>query len=96
MKTASIVELKSRLSSYLAAVKRGEEVIIREHNRPIARLVPLLAEVDNDAEEQALISAGVINPPRRRRLPASFWQEARPHLSEARAAQAVRDERDED
>src|SRR3989441_119748 len=36
LKTANISELKSRLSSYLADVQRGEEIIVRDRNRPRA------------------------------------------------------------
>ena len=41
MKKASISILKSQLSQYLDAVKAGEEVIVTERGRPIARLSPL-------------------------------------------------------
>ncbi len=33
-------ELKNRLSEYLAHVKAGEEIIITEHKKPVARIVP--------------------------------------------------------
>jgi len=38
MKKASISILKARLSRYLDAVKSGEEVIVTERGRPVARL----------------------------------------------------------
>jgi len=41
MTTASISILKTHLSHYLDAVKSGEEVIVTERGRPIARLAPL-------------------------------------------------------
>lgn len=34
-------EAKTRLSSLLAAVERGEEVVIARNNQPIAKLVPV-------------------------------------------------------
>lgn len=34
-------ELKAKLSSYLAAVRRGETVIVCDRHTPIARLVPV-------------------------------------------------------
>ena len=34
----SIVDVKARLSEYLAAVSQGETVVICRHNRPVAEL----------------------------------------------------------
>ena len=39
MITAGIREVKSRLSSLLAAVRSGEEVLITDRGRPVARIV---------------------------------------------------------
>ena len=36
-----IAELKARLSEYLARVQDGEEIVVTDHGRPVARLVPL-------------------------------------------------------
>jgi prevent-host-death family protein len=41
MKSVKIAELKDRLSEHLRAVERGDEVIVTDRNRPIARIVPL-------------------------------------------------------
>lgn len=40
MKTATVANAKSHLSSLLADVEAGEEIIITRRERPIARLVP--------------------------------------------------------
>lgn len=62
-------ELKNRLSAHLDRVKDGEEIVVTEHGRPIARLSPLEADVDRMT---TLIDAGVVRPPQvsDRRLPA--------------------------
>ena len=39
MKTTTVSQLKMSLSAYLRQVKTGEEVLITEHGRPIARLL---------------------------------------------------------
>jgi prevent-host-death family protein len=44
MKKAKVSELKARLSSYLAEVRKGETLIVCERATPIARLVPLEGE----------------------------------------------------
>ena len=46
MKSAKVSELKAHLSAYLAAVRRGETVIVCDRNTPIARLVPYDEERD--------------------------------------------------
>ena len=96
MRTANVSELKSRLSSYLAYVQQGEEIIVRDRNRPIARIVPLVAGGGDEIEEASLVAAGVIKLPAKDTLPVSFWNWKGGKISEKRAAKAVRDGRDED
>lgn len=36
-----IRELKARLSEYLRLAAEGEEIIVTQHRRPVARLVPM-------------------------------------------------------
>jgi len=43
MKTVKIAELKDKLSEHLRAVEAGEEVIVTDRNRPIARIVAVQA-----------------------------------------------------
>ena len=52
-------ELKNALSAYLDRVQAGEEVIVTERGRPIARLTGLTPDVDRLAE---LIAAGIVTP----------------------------------
>lgn len=40
MKRAKISELKAKLSSYVAAVRRGETVVVTDRITPVALLVP--------------------------------------------------------
>ena len=40
MHSVSVYEAKTRLSELLRAVERGEEVVITNRNRPVARLIP--------------------------------------------------------
>lgn len=62
-------DLKNRLSAHLDRVKTGEEIMVTEHGRPIARLIPVGADVERMI---ALVEAGIVRPPRAtaRRLPA--------------------------
>lgn len=53
-------DLKNRLSAYLDLVKSGQEIVVTEHGRPIARLGPVSADIDRMA---ALVKAGIVQPP---------------------------------
>jgi antitoxin (DNA-binding transcriptional repressor) of toxin-antitoxin stability system len=61
MRAVNVAELKDHLSQYLAYVRNGEEIIVRDRKLPVARLV---AFVPNDAsqEELMLIAAGKMRP----------------------------------
>ena len=97
MRAVNIAELKNRLSHYLEDVRRGEEVLIRDRDRPIAKIVPLTGLDDYESEEAELVATGILRPPKKERLPASFWKDKKiPQLSLKRAVKAVTDERDED
>jgi len=41
MESVSVATLKSKLSQYLKAVKKGKEIIVTSHQHPIARLAPV-------------------------------------------------------
>jgi prevent-host-death family protein len=56
-------DLKNNLSRYLDRVQEGEEVIVTEHGRPVARLSSLDRPSDRLA---ALIASGAVRPPRSR------------------------------
>lgn len=42
MKKVGVAELKSRLSEYLRAVRRGETIAVLDRQTPIAQIVPVL------------------------------------------------------
>ncbi len=60
-----IRELRASLSRYVDQVKAGEEIVVTEHGRPVARLVPMNGERKIDR----LIREGVLIPPRRPKGP---------------------------
>jgi prevent-host-death family protein len=65
MQKASVSILKAHLSRYLAAVKSGEEVVVTEHGRPIARLTPIGAGEAPGDRLAMLIREGRVRPPTR-------------------------------
>jgi len=56
--------LKNNLSHYLERVRDGEQVVVTDRGRPIARLVGVEASTDRLAD---LIEAGLVQPARRSR-----------------------------
>jgi len=44
MKQAGIREARQGLSALVAEVRKGREIVLTEHGRPVARLVPLRQE----------------------------------------------------
>ena len=95
MKTVSMAELKNRLSHYLEGVRRGEEVLIRDHNGPVAKIVPLRSANEFSEEELALAEAGILRLPENASLPEDVWTEPRPRVATKDAVKAVVDERKE-
>ena len=56
-----IRELRDRLKHYVATARSGEDVIITDRGKPVARLVALYEEPPIDR----LVRAGLAAPPRR-------------------------------
>jgi len=65
MKKASISILKAHLSRYVDAVKSGEEVIVTERGRPVARLSGLDPARDPSGRVALLVREGRMRPPSR-------------------------------
>ena len=66
VKSVKISELKARLSAHLQLVREGEELIVCDRNKPVARIVPCQMD-DYSEQEQRLITRGVMLPPRKKR-----------------------------
>ena len=65
MKTASISELKDRLSAHLDMVKAGEPILVTDRRRPVAVLQPVAPGGIEAADLQALLVAGAVTLPER-------------------------------
>jgi prevent-host-death family protein len=88
MRTVNIAELKNRLSAYLQQVRAGEEIVIRDRNLPIAKIVPLVT-TDFSAEELALAASGQMLLPTEKFNERAFWAIGAKHPVSAEAAEAV-------
>jgi prevent-host-death family protein len=98
LESAGVADLKARLSEYLARVKSGEEVLVTERGKPVARLVPVVMEtVANDEAETARLIAmekeGLVRLGSGR-LPEGFFEKERPKDPGGSLVEAVLEERE--
>lgn len=62
MRSVNVAKLKNELSKYLSFAKDGEEIVIRDRNLPVAKLVPFSAESASD-QELLLVAQGKLRLP---------------------------------
>ena len=55
-----IRQLRNQLSRYLEAVRAGDEIVVTDHGRAVARLIPL----DEPRVIDRLVAEGVVTPAR--------------------------------
>ena len=91
MQTISVSELQHNLGLYLDKVRDGDEIIVEDENKVIARISPV-ALTD---EEQILVSQGFMTLPKKE-LSDDFWKADAPEVSTRKIVEAIRSERDED
>ena len=86
MRSTNIADLRNRLTQYLREVRAGEEIVVRDRRRPIAKIVPFTVDGE-EVEEAALVADGLLRKGSGT-IPASFWK-ARRHRITVRAAVAA-------
>ena len=92
MRRVKISDLKARLSAHIQLVKDGEEVLVCDHNKPVARIVPVGLE-DQPEREQRLIARGVLIPPLKKRQSVS-WPKPPGHVSDRAMEHVWQEERE--
>jgi len=74
MKAVKVSELKAGLSKYLAKVKRGEQVVITERGRTIAKIIPIPPAEDDEMERlRELERRGIVSIPEHPGVPEEYW-----------------------
>lgn len=93
MRTVNIGVLKNQLSSYLQFVRNGEEVVVRDRNKPIARILPftlpLPPEGDHEAEVAYLIATGQMKEAKQEMDWEAFWALPMPTVSDEAMKEAL-------
>lgn len=94
MVTVNVAELKNSLSKYLTFVKSGEEIVIRDRNLPVAKLVPFSSDEATE-EELLLVAAGKMRLPKSTLKIANLLKIRTGKLAGNEGIQALLDEREE-
>ena len=94
MRTTTVSQLKASLSAYLRQVKAGEELVITERGRPIARLLPLSNSTPLPDHLRALEEKGWLKRGEKP-LPEDIWDLRRPADPQAAVLSALLREREE-
>ena len=95
MTNATVSKLKSMLSAYLARVKAGDEVVVTERGRPIAKIVPIRKNSSLLSPHlEQLARSGKIRVGSGK-LPKGFWKLTRPEDKIAAGLKQLLDDRTE-
>ena len=93
VRTVNIGELKARLSAHLQFVKNGEEVLVCDRNKPVARIIPCQLQ-DQSERERRLIARGVLVPPKKKRKGRLTWPTPPGNVPDEVMEQIWREERE--
>jgi len=93
MTSVNIGDLKARLSAHVQRVRRGEEVLVCERNKPVARILPIRLE-DLSEQERRLVARGVLTPPLKKRPASVSWPEPPGNVSDKVMERLWREERE--
>jgi prevent-host-death family protein len=94
MTRAPISDLKARLSRYLDMVRAGEDVIVTDRGKPIARITPIDDRLQIEGRLERLVRTGEVRPPVREDA-LDLGQLTRPADPEGRARALLLEERAE-
>lgn len=96
MRTAAVSELKASISEYLTNVKAGEEVLVTDRGKPIAKLIPIKRdETEFPPHLLTLERAGLVHIGTGK-IAARFWDLPRPKDKKGLALRFLLEEREEE
>lgn len=93
MRTVNISDLKAQLSAHIQLVKGGEEVLVCDRNKPVARIVPCRL-ADYTEQEQRLAARGVLTLPLKKRPSNVSWPQPPGKVSDEVMEKVLREERE--
>ena len=93
MRTVNISDLKAKLSAHIQFVKDGEEVLVCDRNRPVARIVPCPL-ADQSEQDRRLVARGILAPPLKKRPTIASWPEPPGNVPDELLERVWREERE--
>ena len=93
MRTVNISDLKAQLSAHIQLVRDGEEVLVCDRNKPVARIVPCPPQGQSE-QEQRLVARGALTPPLKKRPASVSWPNPPGRVSDKVMEQVWREERE--
>ncbi len=93
-KVAKVSELKASLSKYLARVKAGEEVVVTERGKAIAKIVPMPRDEDAEMERLREMERRGVLTIGTGKLPDDFWDRPMPEDPDGLVLKALLEERE--
>lgn len=94
MRTVNISDLKAKLSAHIQLVREGEEVLVCDRDKPVARIVPVRLD-DLSEQENRLVARGVLAPPLKKRPALVTWPQPPGNVSDEVMEHVWRDERED-
>ncbi|MBL8293283.1 MAG: type II toxin-antitoxin system prevent-host-death family antitoxin [Bryobacterales bacterium] len=94
--SVNVTELRNNLSTYLSKVRGGEEILIRDRQLAVAKIVPLSKTEDFDEELLEMAAQGIVRLPEEPLDLETFFALPAPKISIAKLRSAVEAEREED
>ena len=93
MKTLKISDLKAHLSAHIQFVKDGEEVLVCDRNKPVARIVPCRL-TSHSQQEQRVVALGALTLLLKKRPASVSWPVPSGSVSDEIIEQVRQEERD--
>ena len=95
MTTAAVSELKALLSKYLTKVKAGEEVVVTDRGKPIAKIVPIKRSDQDLSPQLMMLERAGLARIGTGALTDAFWRLPRPRDKKGAALKALLRERED-
>jgi antitoxin (DNA-binding transcriptional repressor) of toxin-antitoxin stability system len=92
LRSVNIGELRDHLSAYLQYARNGEEIVVRDRNVPVARIVPFVATSISE-EDAALVASGDMKLPEKEMDWEAFWARPKANVPLDVAVEALIDSR---
>ena len=93
MKAVNIAELKNKLSLYLRKVSAGEEIVVRDRDIPVAKIIPWHGAGDDQLLTLARRGALVLG---NGEIENDFWELPAPKVPDKALRDAINAEREDD